>query len=149
MPRIDLDAIEPSTGSGYPAPYNLSAQKREARRLSKPAGISDFEVNHVTLPPGAWSAQRHWHEGEDEFLVMVAGNAVLVDDAGETPLVAGDCAAFPKMDRNGHHIIAGESGCTFVVMGVAETSPCHYPDIDLLYDAAGDRYLHKDGTPYP
>jgi uncharacterized cupin superfamily protein len=33
-------------------------------------------------------------------------------------------------------------------MGVAETSLCHYPDIDLLYDAAADRYCHKDGTPY-
>jgi len=148
MPRIDLDAIEPRTGSGYPEPYNLGRQGRVVRRLSAPAGLKDFEANHVVLPPGAWSAQRHWHEGEDEFLVMIAGSAMLVDDAGETPLAPGDCAAFPANDGNGHHIIAGEGGCTFIVMGVAETSPCHYPDIDLLYDAAADRYCHKDGTPY-
>jgi uncharacterized cupin superfamily protein len=148
MPRIDLNAIEPSTGSGYPEPYNLGAQKRQMRPLSRHAGLADFEANHVILPPGAWSSQRHWHEGEDEFLVMVAGSAALVDDSGETALSPGDCVAFPKNDGNGHHVIAGETGCTFVVIGVAETSLCHYPDADLLYDAAADRYLHRDGTPY-
>ena len=148
MPRIDLDAIEPVTGSGYPEPYNLARQGRHVRPLSRPAGLTDFEANHVILPPGAWSSQRHWHEGEDEFLVMVAGRAMLVDDSGETPLSPGDCVAFPKNDGSGHHLIAGEKGCTFVVIGVAETSLCHYPDADLLYDAAADRYLHRDGTPY-
>ena len=148
MPRIDLDAIEPHSGSGYPPPYNLAAQKRLVRRLSKPAGLTDFGVNHVTLPPGAWSSQRHWHEGEDEFLVMIAGAAWLVDNEGRALLEAGDCATFPKNDRNGHHLIAGDSGCTFIVMGVEETTPCHYPDIDLLWDAATDAYQHKDGTPY-
>lgn len=148
MPRIDLDAIEPMTGSGYPEPYNLGDHERQTRALSRNTGLTDFEANHVILPPGAWSSQRHWHEGEDEFLVMVAGSAMLVDDSGETPLSPGDCVAFPKNDGNGHHVIAGEKGCTFVVIGVAETSLCHYPDADLLYDAAADRYLHKDGTPY-
>jgi uncharacterized cupin superfamily protein len=116
--------------------------------LSKPAGLTDFEANHVVLPAGAWSSQRHWHEGEDEFLVMVSGRATLIDDRGETALAPGDCAAFPKNDGNGHHLVAGEGGCVFVVVGVAETSPCHYPDVDLLFDAASDRYCRKDGTPY-
>ena len=34
------------------------------------------------LKPGAWSSQRHWHNGEDEFLVMLSGEAVLVEDDG-------------------------------------------------------------------
>jgi uncharacterized cupin superfamily protein len=148
MPRIDLDTIAPRTGSDYPQPYNLATQKRLVRPLSKLAGLTDFEVNHVVLPPGAWSSQRHWHEREDEFLVMIAGHAWLVDEQGRTPLAAADCVAFPKKDRNGHHIIAGDAGCIFVVVGVAEASPCHYPDIDLFYDAASDAYLHKDGTRY-
>ena len=148
MPRIDLDAVPPHEGSDYPAPYEVAAQDRVNRRLSKAAGLSDFLANHVVLPPGAWSSQRHWHEGEDEFLVIISGSATLIDDGGETPLAAGDCCAFPKNDGNGHHLVGGSEGCSFVVMGVAETSPCHYPDIDLLYDAAADRYTHRDGTPY-
>jgi uncharacterized cupin superfamily protein len=148
MPKIDIAAIEARSGSGYPPPYNLAAQKRLFRSLSKAGRVTDFEVNHITLPPGAWSSQRHWHEGEDEFLVMTSGTATLVDDDGETVLRPGDCAAFPKNDGNGHHLIGGSEGGSFVVIGTAETSPCHYPDIDLLYDAATDRNLHKDGTPY-
>ncbi len=148
MPKIDIEAIEPKSGSDYPPPYNRPVKDRLYRKLAQASGITDFEVNHVVLQPGIWSSQRHWHEGEDEFLLMVSGTATLIDDAGETPLKAGDCAAFPKMDENGHHLVGGPDGCVFVVIGVAETSPCHYPDIDLLYDAATDRQLHKDGTPY-
>jgi len=148
MPRIDLDAIPGLTGCDYPAPYNLAPHARVYRPLTGPAGLTDFRANHVVLPPGAWSSQRHWHEGEDEFLVMVSGSATLIDDAGETALAAGDCAAFPRNDGNGHHLVGGPEGCVFVVVGVAEASPCHYPDIDLRYDAAADRYTHVDGTPY-
>jgi uncharacterized cupin superfamily protein len=148
MPKIDLDAVAPQTGSDYPPPYDQPVRAREYRKLSKAARIADFEANLVVVPPGVWSSQRHWHEGEDEFLVMISGSAILKDDAGETPLKAGDCAAFPKNDGNGHHLIGGPAGCSFVVIGVAEHSPCHYPDIDLLYDAATDRQLHTDGRPY-
>jgi uncharacterized cupin superfamily protein len=146
MPKIDIDAIQGKTSSDYPDPYNLGHHGRVYRSLARAGGITDFEANHVILPPGAWSSQRHWHEGEDEFLVMTSGSATLVDEHGETQLKAGDCAAFPKMDRIGHHLIGGPEGATFVVVGMAETSPCHYPDIDLR--AEGPRYLHKDGTPY-
>ncbi|MEI9852642.1 MAG: cupin domain-containing protein [Sphingomonas sp.] len=53
------------------------------RRLAPASGITDFGFTHATLKPGAWSSQRHWHEGEDEFVVMLSGEAVLIDDAGE------------------------------------------------------------------
>lgn len=146
MPKIDLEAVRTIDGSGYPAPYEGHAGGRRIWQLAKPGGITDFEVNRVSLPEGAWSSQRHWHEGEDEFLVVLSGAATLVDDAGETPLAAGDCVAFPKNDGNGHHLIGGAGGCVFVVWGKSEQSPCHYPDIDLLL--IEDRYVHKDGTPY-
>ena len=141
MPKIDIDVIVPQSGSGYPPPYDLPVRERLFRSLSNASGLSDFEANHVVLPPGIWSSQRHWHEGEDEFLVMVSGT-------GETALKPGDCAAFRKMDGNGHHLIGGPEGCSFVVIGVTESSLCHYPDIDLLYDPVTDRNLHKDETPY-
>jgi uncharacterized cupin superfamily protein len=146
MPRIDLDAIRTVDGSGYPEPFDSCAPGRRIWQLAKPGGITDFEVNRVFLPEGAWSSQRHWHEGEDEFLIMLTGVATLVDDSGETVLGAGDCVAFPKNDGNGHHLIGGPGGCVFVVWGMPEKTPCHYPDIDL--DLVDGRYVHKDGTPY-
>jgi uncharacterized cupin superfamily protein len=102
----------------------------------------------VTLKPGAWSSQRHWHNGEDEFLVMVDGEAVLVEDDGRTILRPGDCAAWPKGSTNGHHLI-NESGrdCSFVVIGGGTNTGGGYSDIDLIFTPEGT-YAHKDGTPY-
>lgn len=149
MPKLDLDAIPQTNATGYPPVYADAVQGRLYRRLAPAGGLSDFGVTHVTLLPGAWSSQRHWHEGEDEFLVMLEGEAVLIDDHGGTPLKAGDCAAFPKADGNGHHVI-NESGenCVFVVVGRLSATDCHYPDIDLHLDGTAQRYLRNDGTPY-
>ncbi len=148
MPRIDLDAIEAKSGTDYPPPHDAPVRARRYKPLAGPGGITDFAANLVMLGAGVWSSQRHWHEGEDEFLVMLSGSAMLVDDAGETPLGAGDCVAFPKNDGNGHHLVGGAQGCSFVVVGVSETTPCHYPDVDLLFDPANGAYTHKDGSPY-
>jgi uncharacterized cupin superfamily protein len=148
MPKLDLAAIPQTNRTGYPEPFAQDVAGRWYRRLAPASGLSDFGASHVTLKPGAWSAQRHWHEGEDEFLVMLAGEGVLIDDAGETILHPGDCAAFPKNDGNGHHVInRGEADCVFVVVGTADRSPCHYPDVDLHVTGEG-AYTRKDGTRY-
>lgn len=149
MPKLDLDAFPLSNATGYPDPYAAHVAGRWYRRLGPSSGLSQFAVSHVTLEPGARSAERHWHEGEDEFVVMLAGEAVLVDDDGRTPMRAGDCAAFPKCDPNGHMLV-NESGepCTFLVVGQSRNGTAHYPDIDLHFDGPSQRFIHKDGTPY-
>ena len=148
MPKLDLDAIEQTNRTGYPPPFDEAVGGRWQRRLAPAAGITEFGVSQVVLKPGAWSSQRHWHEGEDEFLVMVSGEAVLVDDHGEQVLRAGDCAAFPKNDRNGHHLQnRSEADCMFIVVGAGEQAGGDYPDIDMRFTAEGT-YVHNDGTPY-
>ena len=102
----------------------------------------------MTLKPGAWSSQRHWHNGEDEFLVMLSGEAVLVEDDGRTLLRPGDCAAWPKGSTNGHHLRnESEEDCTFVVIGAGTNAGGGYSDIDMVFTTEGT-YAHKDGTPY-
>jgi uncharacterized cupin superfamily protein len=87
--------------------------------------------------------------GEDEFLVMLEGEAVLIEEEGETLLRAGDCAAFPKGVANGHQLVnRGEADCMFVVVGKYIASDCHYPDVDLHFDIASGGYTRKDGSPY-
>jgi uncharacterized cupin superfamily protein len=148
MPRIDLDAIPQTNSTGYPAPYRAVVAGRWVRRLAPAGGLADFGASHVVLKPGAWSAHRHWHEEEDELLVMIAGEAVLVDDAGRTPLRAGDIAAFPKNDGNGHCLVnESDADCTFVAIGQQVNGPAHYPDIDLM--ATPDAgYRRKDGSAF-
>ena len=147
MPKLDLDAIPQTNATGYPPEYADVAQGRWYRRLAPASGISDFGASHVVLQPGAWSSQRHWHEGEDELVVMLAGEAVLVDDSGETVMRAGDIAAFPKNDGNGH-VLQNRSGapCSFVAIGRPATTACHYPDIDMHLFAGAAHQTRKDGS---
>lgn len=147
MPKIDLAAIEQSNSTTYPPIFAAAVQGRWVRRLGRAAGLADFGVAHVVLKPGAASSQRHWHEDEDEFVVMLSGEAMLVDDSGRTPMRAGDMAVFPKGDPNGHHLInESDADCAFVAFGRTTASDCHYPDIDLHLSKAGFR--HKDGSSF-
>jgi uncharacterized cupin superfamily protein len=149
MPKLDLEAIEQINRTGYPEPYAAVMAGRHYRRLAPVAALEDFGVSHVVLKPGGISSQRHWHEGEDEFVVMISGEAVLIEDSGETVMRAGDCAAFPKGVPNGHHLVnRSEKDCVFIAVGRVPTADAHYPDIDLLYEGATGKFLHKDRTPY-
>jgi uncharacterized cupin superfamily protein len=149
MPKLELDSIPQVNTTGYPAPFAAPMAKRHSRRLAPVAGLTDFGVSHVVLEPGGISSQRHWHEEEDEFLVMLEGEAVLVEEEAETVLRPGDCAAFPKGVANGHQVV-NRSGapCTFVAVGRPAWGECHYPDIDLHINGASGRFTRKDGTPY-
>jgi len=148
MPKLDVASIPKRTGSGYPAPFHEVAKDRARQRLGDAGGLTQFGVYLLTLPPGAWSSQRHWHYGEDEFLVMIEGQAVLVEDDGRTVLRAGDLAAWPKGAANGHHLInESDAPCRFIVIGGGENKGGCYSDIDMMWDTT-DGYVHKDGTPY-
>ena len=150
MPKIDLEAIPQANRTGYPPPYDQEVQGRWVRRLAGPAGLTAMGASHVVLKPGAWTSQRHWHALEDEFLVMLSGEAVLVEDHGETVLRAGDIAAWPKGVENGRHLQnRSDADCSLVAISAGDSANDHgeYPDIDLKF-AKGGGYLHKDGTPY-
>lgn len=148
MPRIEINDIEAKLGSDYPEPFGRPLAGREARNVGKTGGAVDFNANHVVIPPGCWSSQRHWHEGEDELVVVLSGQAVLVDDMGRHPMAAGDVAVFPKDDGNGHKLV-NESDGPLVVLAVSkpEASKVVYSDIDLIWTPDGGE-LHRDGTPY-
>jgi uncharacterized cupin superfamily protein len=149
MPKIDLDAIPQANRTGYPPPYDAAVAGRWVRRLAGPTGLTEMGVSHVVLKPGAWTSQRHWHALEDELLVMLSGEAVLVEDQGETALRAGDVAAWPKGVQNGHTIQnRSDSDCTLIAISAGDSANDYgeYPDIDLKFVPEG--YLHKDGTPY-
>ena len=149
MPKIDLKTIQQTNRTGYPSPFDRDVEGRWCRRLAPASGMTEFGVSHVTLKPGAWSSQRHWHDGEDEFLVMLDGEATLVEDEGRTVLSAGDCAAWPKGSTNGHHLInESAKDCVFVVVSGGTNSGGGYSDIDMMFTRDG-RYVRKAGTPYP
>jgi uncharacterized cupin superfamily protein len=99
VPKIDLDCIERLNRTGYPPPFDQPVAGRWSQKVGSAFGLTDFGATVTTLEPGAWSSQRHWHEGEDELVVVLEGEAVLVEDDGETVLRAGDIAVFSEGRR--------------------------------------------------
>ena len=149
MPKIDIDAIAPSNDTGYPAPFDAHVKGRWWRRLAPAVGLTQMGASHVVLKPCSWSSQRHWHEGEDELLIMLSGEAVLIEDEGETILRAGDVAAWAAGVKNGHHLQnRSNADCVFIAIGTGDhDAGGSYSDIDMTFGGGG--YFHKDGTPYP
>ena len=148
MPKVDLDSIEQVNTTGYPPPFNQQVAGRWQRKLAEAAKLSELGARHVVLEPGAWSSQRHWHESEDELLVMLSGRAILVEDDGETELAPGDIVAWPAGVANGHHLInRGDAPCSFVCVSAGRDTGGAYSDIDMKW-MPGGTYVHKDGSPY-
>ena len=102
--KIDIKKAPVRAGSRYPKPFDAPCQNKLRRRLGLAAGLTQFGVNLLELQPAAWSSQRHWHPGVDEFVYILRGPVVLVTDGGETLLETGDCAAFKAGVTDGHHL---------------------------------------------
>ena len=136
MPKLDLAAIPETSTTGYLPPYDALVAGRRKRDVG--VGLSDFDAKLTTLAPDAASSMRDWHSDSDELIVMISGEAALIDDGGETALRAGDIASFAKGDTNGHHLInRGNVDAVMLAVGVEHPDDrCTYPDVDMFWSAA-------------
>jgi uncharacterized cupin superfamily protein len=152
MPKIDIAKLPVDTRTNYPAPFDRTVAGRQRKRLGNAAGLDQFGVNLTTLKPGAASALRHWHEKEDEFVYILEGEAVLIEDEGETVLKPGDAVGFKANSRNGHQLVnKTQRDVVYLEIGTrSKHEYVEYPGLDLLVvrDDKGARYTHKDGKPY-
>ena len=152
MPVIDPTKVPVKTGSIYPEPYASMMAGRSSLRLGDAGGLTQFGANLVILEPGALSSLRHWHQHEDEFVMVTEGECTLVQDGGETVMRPGDCAAFPAGSTDGHHFInRSDSVARFLVVGSkAPREVATYSDVDLRVEieAGKARFTYKDGTDF-
>jgi uncharacterized cupin superfamily protein len=149
--RGQLPTAEQARGSRPAWTTTIRPELFEGRaetQLAKRLGITQFGVNHLTLQPGAASALRHWHQQEDEFVLVLAGRPTLVDELGAHQLAAGDCVGFPAGEANAHHLVnRSDAPATILVVGARHRGEerIHYPDDPALdvavvrRDARGDR----------
>lgn len=153
LPALSLPEVR---GSGYPEPFKSRMGDRVKRRLGTAFGLTQFGVNLVVLGPGGQSALRHWHTLEDELVYVLEGELVLVTDAGEQLLRAGDCAGYPAGQPNGHHLLnRSDTPARYLEIGSRHAGDvAFYPDDDLLLvprEQGGAVTLapaHKDGRGY-
>jgi len=146
---IHAGALPPHRGASYPPPHDEPCRTRARTMLGDLFGITDFGVNLLTLQPGGWSSQRHWHSSEDEFVYVLEGTPTLVTESGETRLIPGMCAGFPAGAADGHHLV-NRSDRPVLLLEVGSRKPgdvVDYPDIDLRWDSAAERYSRKNGEP--
>jgi uncharacterized cupin superfamily protein len=116
--------------------------------LSDPGGLTQFGAFVEILPPGARSSFRHWHESEDEMVVVLEGEVMLIEEH-ETPLHAGDMACWPAGLAIGHCLRNRSSAeARYLVIGTrAGRDVIHYPDHDLVTrrEGASRTYSRLDG----
>ena len=149
-PILDPKTLEARTGTIYPPEFAGPLKGREKRALGDAFGLTQFGVNLTTLAPGAWSAQRHWHAKEDEFVFVVEGEITLIDDAGEHLMKPGMCAGFKAGVANGHHLVnKTNSSATYLEVGTRSLDEAtDYPDVDMKAKKIDGKWLltRKDGT---
>lgn len=150
MPKLDLASLPVRTGSIYPEPYASRMEGRSSLRLGQAAGLTQFGVNLVTLQPGAVSSLRHWHRAEDEFVMVLSGRLMLLQDEGEIPMAPGDCAGWPAGDRNGHCFRNDtDQVATFLVIGsraARETAFYSDDDFQIEIEDGTARFTYRDGS---
>ena len=117
---------------------------------SDAGGLTQFGAAVEVLQPGARSSDRHWHEAQDEFLYLLSGEAVLVEDAGEQTMIPGDAACWKAGDANGHMLEnRSDAPCAFVVVGTrTPRDVVHYTDLDRIKITENGltRITRRDGT---
>ncbi len=124
--------------------------RSEETHCAEAGGLTQFGAHLERLPPGARSSLRHWHEVEDEFVHVVSGEVVLVEDT-ESELRTGDAAAWKAGSPVGHCLEnRGDADAVFLVVGTrGPRDMVHYPDHDVVLtkDGAARSYARSNGTP--
>jgi len=150
MPKVDLGEIPVRTGSRYPKRFwqsNGDVTLRESQSVA--LGLTAFGATRTLLPPGAASSLRHYHTSEDELVVVLSGELLMLTNAGETPMRAGDIASFPKGVADAHCFV-NRSSAPAVLIAIGDNrdeDSCFYPDVGMRTELTG--YVSSEtGEPF-
>ena len=146
------DAPVRSKPSNYPPEFAVRMAGRVKRPLGDLFGLKNFGVNLTRLGPGAQSALLHSHSRQDEFVYMLEGCAILVTEAGEEVLNAGDCAGFPAAGTAHMLVNRGISDAVYLEIGdrsAGDEGTYAQDDLKAVMMPDGKwSFAHKDGRPY-
>lgn len=137
MSKINLNKVKTFIGR-YPKEIEKLtkgiSKKCQVQKVGDAANLKQFGVNKVVLPPGEKTSIRHWHDNQDEFIIILSGQVSLIDDSGEHLMKSGDVAGFKSGDRNGHHFCnkSNENVILFEIGSRIENEIVCYSDFDLM-----------------
>ncbi len=135
MPRLNIAAPEfdydPTDPDGFRA---------GAAVLKKLTGATESGITVYELPPGQAVCPYHYELGEEEWLIVLAGNPTLRTPAGEERLEPWDVAFFPHSPEGAHRIANETEETVRVLMFSTVVTPTAtvYPDSDKVGIYTGD-----------
>lgn len=93
---FDPDFEESSERAGF-------AWRRAA--LGRQAGAERLGASLFALPPGEVAFPMHYHLGNEEMLIVVAGSPSLRTPDGERVLAPGEVVSFPRGEAGAHQVL--------------------------------------------
>jgi uncharacterized cupin superfamily protein len=108
------------------------------RRIGDELGATLWGATLYELEPGKQSPH-HWHVGEEEWLLVVAGAPTLRTPEGERVLRAWDLAVFPRGEAGAHQVRndTAEAARLVFFSTVSDPEVAVYPDDDRIGVNAG------------
>lgn len=150
MPKLDLPPPKEEAGYSH-AVLGGGLGAFVCIPASDLGGLAQFGAHIETLLPGSASSFRHWHEAEDEMMVVLEGEIVLIEDEARL-LHPGDVVCWPAGLPVGHRLENRSAApARYLIVGARrERDVIHYPDHDLVTTKTGKarHYAHADGRPY-
>jgi uncharacterized cupin superfamily protein len=103
-------------------------------RLGKQLGAERTGISVYELPPGEAICPYHYEHGEEEWLLVLAGNPTLRSPEGELALDPWDVVCFPVGPEGAHGIRNETDGTVRVLMfsNVVHPTVSVYPDSDKI-----------------
>jgi uncharacterized cupin superfamily protein len=122
---------DPQAPAGYRARMARFGPRLGAREL----GASVYD-----LPPGQAHCPYHWEEGDEEWLVVLAGHPSVRHPEGEQRLEPGDTVCFPAGPQGAHKVFnAGDEDARVLML-----STRHLPSVAVFPDS--DKVSIESGT---
>lgn len=125
----------------------LEGWRSNVKRLIPPG--HDLGMSLYELLPGQTQTPYHFHHGDEELVLILAGRPTLRTPDGERELAPGDFAHFPKGAAGAHQMLNRSDEPARYVVASSNLAPeiCEYPDsgkvavFSRLESQRGDRMI--------
>ena len=124
--------------------------RARSAQLGPMLGAERLGMTVYELPPGQAVCPYHFHWGDEEWLIVVAGTPTVRTPEGETVLDAGDVVCFPVGPAGAHRVDnAGEETARVALFSnTHEFGIIEYPDSDKIgiwgrHDEALDHMIRR------
>jgi uncharacterized cupin superfamily protein len=112
-------------------------------------GSVELGASVYTLPPGEATWPYHWHAGNEELLIVLAGRPTLRDPDGEHELRPGDTVLFRRGPEGAHKLVNRSDEPAKLLLASSMRLPDYveYPDSDKV-GTRGGRFLKSTAVDY-